>query len=166
VPDAIPVLAFVTLQRLVELRLSARNAARLRARGAVEFGQSHYPLMIGLHAAWLAGLWFFASDRPANWGLVGAYAALQIARYWVIASLSGRWTIRVLVVPGAPLVQAGPYRYLRHPNYVVVAAEVLLLPLAFGLVGYALFFTAANAALLLWRIRVEDTALEHALKAE
>jgi methyltransferase len=157
-PDAFPILAFVTLQRLGELWLSARNERRLRARGAVEAGRSHYPVMVVLHTAWLAGLWLLAWSRPANWWLVAAYAALQIFRYWVIASLGERWTTRVLVLPGAPPVAHGPYRFLRHPNYAVVALEIALLPLAFGLPVFAVAFTLANAALLTWRIHVEERA--------
>ncbi len=158
-PDAVPVLAFVTLQRIAELWLSARNTARLRAQGAIEAGQGHYPIMIALHSAWLAGLWIFAWREPANWWLVAAYLVLQIARYWVIASLGQRWTTRVLILPGAPMVRAGPYRFLRHPNYIVVIIEVALLPIAFGLFAFAIVFSVANAVLLAWRIRVEERAL-------
>jgi methyltransferase len=159
VPDALPVLGFVTLQRLVELWWSARNEKRLRARGAHEAGAGHYPFMLALHALWLAGLWIWAWPRPANWWLVAAYAALQIARVWVIATLGERWTTRIIVLPGAPRVAAGPYRFLKHPNYLVVALEIALLPLAFGLLIYAAIFSLANAALLMWRIRAEDRAL-------
>ena len=158
-PDALPVLGFVTLQRLVELWWSARNEQRLRARGAREAGTRHYPFIVALHALWLAGLWIWAWPRPANWWLVAAYAVLQIARVWVIVTLGERWTTRIIVLPGAPLVRAGPYRFLKHPNYLVVAIEIALLPLAFGLLLYAAFFSLANAGVLLWRIRAEDRAL-------
>ena len=158
-PDALPVLGFVTLQRLVELWWSARNEKRLRARGGYEVGARHYPFMVALHALWLAGLWVSAWQLAANWWLVAAYAALQIARLWVIAALGERWTTRIIVLPGAPLVRAGPYRFLKHPNYLVVAIEIALLPLAFGLFLYAAIFSLANAALLIWRIRTEDRAL-------
>jgi methyltransferase len=164
--ESISILALVTLQRLGELWLSARNERRLRKAGAVEVGRSHYPLMVTLHAAWLVGLWLLAWDRPADWWLIAAYAVLQIARYWVIVSLGERWTTRVLVLPGAPLVRNGPYRFLRHPNYVVVALEIALLPLAFGLVGLAALFSFANAALLAWRIHVEDRALKAVRQVE
>ncbi len=126
-PDALPVLGFVTLQRLVELWWSARNEQRLRARGAQEAGARHYPFIVALHVLWLAGLWIWAWPRPANWWLVAAYAVLQIARVWVIATLGERWTTRIIVLPGAPLVRAGPYRFLKHPNYLVVAIEIALL---------------------------------------
>lgn len=159
VPDALPILAFVSLQRLAELYLSARNTTRLRARGAYEVGAEHYPAMVALHAAWLGGLWIFAWPLSANWVLIAIYAALQIVRIWVIASLGERWTTRIIVLPSAPLVRSGPYRFFKHPNYVIVAAEIALLPLAFGLVVYAMIFSAANAALLLWRIQTEEHAL-------
>jgi methyltransferase len=158
--EAALVLALVTLQRLGELWHSARNEKRLRGRGAYEVGRAHYPVMVTLHTAWIAGLWILAWSRPANWWLIALYAVLQAGRYWVIASLRDRWTTRVLILPNAPLVRRGPYRFLRHPNYLVVAIEIALLPLAFGLVEYALIFTAANAALLAWRIHVEERALE------
>ena len=158
-PDAVPVLGFVTLQRLGELWLSARNEKRLRARGAHEVGRAHYPLIVALHTAWLGGLWALAWNEPADWRTVAAYAAVQIGRYWAIASLGDRWTTRLIVLPGAPLVRSGPYRFVPHPNYIVVALEIALLPLAFGLVGYAVAFTAANAALLAWRMHVEDSGL-------
>jgi methyltransferase len=157
--EAVPILALVTLQRLAELWHSARNERRLRGQGAYEVGASHYPVMVALHTAWLVGLWVLAWDRPANWWLVGLYAALQVARYWIIASLGERWTTRILVPPGAPLVKHGPYAFLRHPNYVVVTLEIALLPLAFGLVAYSVVFSTANAMLLAWRIHVEDRAL-------
>jgi methyltransferase len=158
--EAAVVLALVTLQRLGELWLSARNEKRLRERGAYEVGRTHYPVMLALHTAWIAGLWILAWSRPVNWWLMALYAVLQAGRYWVIVSLQDRWTTRVLILPGAPLVRRGPYRFLRHPNYIVVAIEIALLPLAFGLVEYALVFSAANAALLVWRIHVEDRALQ------
>lgn len=158
-PEAFIILGLVTVQRLAELLLSARNEKRLRAAGAYEVGRGHYPVMVVLHAAWLGGLWVLAPGRAVAWGLVAIYVLLQLARYWTIASLKERWTTRVLVLPGAPLVASGPYRFVRHPNYVVVALEIALLPLAFGLIIYAVLFSAANAALLAWRIHVEDQAL-------
>ena len=158
-PEALPVLGFVTLQRLAELAWSARNERRLRTRGAYEVGAGHYPFMVTLHALWLAGLWILAWPQPANGWCVAAYAALQILRVWVIASLGECWTTRIIVLPDAPLVCAGPYRFLRHPNYVVVAVEIALLPLAFGLWIYAAIFSLANAAIIAWRIRAEDRAL-------
>ncbi|HEY4862559.1 MAG TPA: isoprenylcysteine carboxylmethyltransferase family protein [Xanthobacteraceae bacterium] len=158
-PDALPVLGFVTFQRFAELCWSVRNEKHLRARGAQEVGARHYPFMVALHALWLAGLWIWAWPRPANWWLVAAYAVLQIIRLWVIATLRERWTTRIIVLSGAPLVRAGPYRFLKHPNYLVVAIEIALLPLAFGLFAYAAIFSLANAAMLAWRIRAEDRAL-------
>ena len=158
-PDALPVLGLVTLQRLGELWWSARNERRLRARGAYEAGAKHYPFMVALHALWLAGLWILAWPLPANWWLVGLYGALQFVRVWTIASLGERWTTRIIVLPKVPLVRTGPYRFLDHPNYLVVAIEIALLPLAFGLYLYAAIFSLANAAVLGFRIRAEGRAL-------
>lgn len=154
------VAALVALQRLAELAWSRRNEARLRARGAVEHGARHYPLFVLLHAAWLAALPLTVppAARPDPW-LLAAFLLLQPLRLWCIMALGERWTTRVLVPPGEPLVARGPYRFLRHPNYLVVALEIPLLPLAFAAVGTALLFGALNLALLAWRIRVEEAAL-------
>jgi methyltransferase len=156
---SLAVLALVTLQRIGELVLARHNTVRLKALGAVEVGANHYLLIVALHAAWLAGLWLLAGDVPPNIPLLVLFGVLQILRVWVLASLGPRWTTRILVLPGEPLVRGGPYRYLRHPNYAVVAAEILVLPLAFGLVWYALAFSALNAAILAVRIKAEDEAL-------
>jgi len=158
-PEAKIILAFVTVQRLAELFMSARNTERLRARGAVEFAPGHYPVMVLLHAAWLGGLWIVARDLSANGVLIALYAVLQMFRTWTMASLGERWTTRIIVLPNAPLIRTGPYRFLNHPNYFVVVAEIALLPLVFGLVEYAVIFSVLNALLLLWRIRAEDRAL-------
>jgi methyltransferase len=153
------VLALVTLQRLGELVLARRNTRRLLARGAVETGAQHYPLIVGLHAAWLAGLWWVAWDRPVHLVLLALYFVVVALRVWTMASLGERWTTRIITVAGAPLVRRGPYRFMPHPNYVVVAAEVALLPLVFGLVTFAVVFSALNASVLWVRIRAEERAL-------
>jgi methyltransferase len=153
------VLGFVTAQRAGELVWAARNTRRLRARGAIEIGAAHYPAIVALHAAWLLGLWALAYDRPPNPGWLGVYGALQILRAWTLASLGERWTTRILTLPGERLIRRGPYRLFAHPNYAVVAGEVAVLPLAFGMPLYALFFSALNAAALWIRIRAETAAL-------
>ncbi|HTK36326.1 MAG TPA: isoprenylcysteine carboxylmethyltransferase family protein [Caulobacteraceae bacterium] len=157
--EAVLLLVFVTLQRLAELGWSQRNEKRLRARGAVEAGAAHYPAMVALHAVWIACLWAFGWNRPLQAGWVGAFFVLQAARLWVLATLGERWTTRVIVPPGEPLVRRGPYRFISHPNYLVVALEVPALSLAFGLPWLALAFGLANLAMLAWRIRVEVRAL-------
>lgn len=111
---AVALLAFVTLQRFVEFIWDRRNTRRLRAAGAVEFGGLHYPAMMLVHAGWLAGLWLLAYDRPVIPGYVAAFLVLQVGRYWVLATLGRRWTTRVIVLPGAPLIESGPYRLLRQ----------------------------------------------------
>lgn len=157
---AILILGFVTLQRLGELVLARRNTARLRARGAQEVGAAHYPLIVALHSAWLAGLWYLARDLPVSLVWMGVFVLLQAARVWVIATLGERWTTRIIVLPGAPLIASGPYRFVSHPNYCVVAAEIVVLPLVFGLVGYGLVFSVLNGLVLWLRIRAEGAALQ------
>ncbi len=154
------VLALVALQRIVELFYSARNTRRLLARGGVETGAVQYPFIVLLHAAWLVGMAvLIPPSTPPNWWLLGLYAALQPLRVWTIATLGPYWTTRIISVPGAPLVRRGPYRFVRHPNYVVVCAEIALLPLAFGAIEIAIVFSILNASLLSWRIRVEERTL-------
>ncbi len=161
---SIVILALVAAQRLGELVLARHNTARLLAKGGVETGAGHYPLIVGLHAAWLIGLFVLAWDQPVNWIWMGVFVLLQLARVWVIASLGGRWTTRIITVPGETLVRRGPYRFLSHPNYVVVAFEIAVLPLAFDLMIYAVVFSILNAAVLTIRIRAEGRALAGATK--
>lgn len=155
----IVILALVTLQRLGELWLSNRNTRRLLARGAHEVGAGHYPLIVAVHASWLASLWWLARGRPVDGFWLGMYVLLEIGRIWVLATLGPRWTTRIIVLPQTRLVRRGPYRFLNHPNYVVVAGEVAVLPLVFGLWQVALLFSLLNAAALLIRIREENRAL-------
>jgi methyltransferase len=156
------ILGLVTAQRLGELALARRNTRRLLARGAIETGAEHYPLIVGLHAAWLGGLWLLAWDRPASLGWLTLYALLQAPRAWVMISLGERWTTRILTVPGEPRVRRGPYRIVAHPNYLVVIGELAVLPLVFGLPVYALVFSVLNASVLWVRIRAENAALRAA----
>ena len=156
---AVVILALVTAQRLAELWLSNRNTRRLLEQGAAEHGAGHYPLIVAVHAAWLAALWWWAPGQPIDWPLVVAFLLLQLARAWVITTLGGRWTTRIIALPSAPLVRRGPYRFVDHPNYWIVALEIAILPLAFGLVGVALAFSLFNAAVLWVRIRAENAAL-------
>jgi methyltransferase len=164
VTPALIVLCLVTLQRGAELVLAERNTRRLLARGALEVAPRHYPLIVGLHAAWLVGLWLIAWNAPLRPVWLVVFVLLQLLRIWVIASLGGRWTTRIIVMPGAALMRRGPYRFLAHPNYLVVAGEIAALPLAFGLPWYALAFSVANAAVLAIRIRAENAALRNETK--
>ena len=153
------ILALVTLQRVGELWLSNRNSARLLARGAREHAPAHYPLIVALHAAWLATLWLLALPRPIDGFWLAMFVLIELARIWVLASLGPRWTTRIIVLPNAPLVRHGPYRWVNHPNYLVVIAEIAALPLVFGLWQVALMFSLLNAAMLTVRIRQENRAL-------
>ena len=154
------IIGFIVVERLAELAFAARNARRMLARGAVESGARHYPLFILLHTAWLVALVLTVpADTPVNLPLLAAFAALQGVRLWVITSLGERWTTRVIVPPGEPLVTKGPYRYMKHPNYAVVVTEIALVPLMFGAWVVAALFSVLNLALLRHRIRVEEAAL-------
>jgi methyltransferase len=152
-------LAFVTLQRIGEAIYGERNRRRMLAEGEVESGEEHWPYLFALHASWLVGLWVIAPGRPLVPIFVVLYVLLAVLRIWVMASLGPRWTTHIVVQPGLPRIKAGPYRFLRHPNYVVVVGELAILPLAFGLPWYALFFTLWNAVMLSIRIRAENRAL-------
>lgn len=151
-------LLFVTLQRLVELAIAWRNTARLRRRGAHEAGAGHYAVMVTLHASWLATLWMYGRKRAVSPALVGAFALLQVARVWVLRTLGERWTTRIMLLPDAAPIVTGPYRFVRHPNYAIVALELPCVALALGLRRHAVVFGTLNVAMLGWRIRCENRA--------
>lgn len=154
------IVLLVALARVLELFHSGRNERRLLAEGATESGRAHYPLIVALHLAWLLMLAVAAPNVVTlRWPLLALFLLLQLARLWVFMSLGRFWTTRVITLPAQPLIRSGPYRLIRHPNYLIVELEIVSLPLAFCLNGMALLFGLANAALLLWRIRVEDRAL-------
>jgi methyltransferase len=160
------VLLLVVLQRAIELVYARRNTLALLKRGAIEAGRQHYVFFILLHASWLLAMAIWIPPFAAvSWWLLGVFALLQIARVWVVVSLGPYWTTRVLTLPGAPLVRRGPYRYVRHPNYIVVAAEIAVLPLAFGAVAIAIVFSVLNACLMLVRIRIENATLASRVRA-
>jgi methyltransferase len=157
---AASVVALVALERLAELWHARRNTRALLEGGGVEVGRGHYPFMVALHTAWLLAIPLTVpSEADVSVPLLIVFAILQGLRLWVLLSLGRYWTTRVITVPGAPLVRRGPYRFLRHPNYVVVAAEIAVLPLAFHAWAVAAVFSALNAALLAWRISLEDQVL-------
>ena len=158
--ESVALLSFVSLQRGAELLWGRSNERALRARGAVEVGARHFPVMVLLHGSWLVWLWVDGWRHALVWPWVAAYFALQVARAWVLATLGRRWTTRILFVPGETLVKRGPFRLIPHPNYAVVALEMPVLPLAFGLWGTAVVFGLANLAMLAWRISVEERALQ------
>jgi methyltransferase len=153
-------LGLVLLQRLLELAWARRNTVRLLRLGAVEADSEGYPLFVLLHAGWLASLAVFVpAPAPPVWPLLGLFALLQLGRLWVILSLGGYWTTRIVTLPGAPLVRTGPFRHIRHPNYLLVIAEIAVLPLAFGAVAIAAAFSALNLVLIARRIRIEESVL-------
>ena len=153
-------IGLVALQRLLELALARRNTARLLASGAHEVGANHYLLIVAVHVAWIASLWLTVpASAPISWPWLVVYFALECGRAWVMLTLGRRWTTRIIRLPGAPLVRSGPYRFLRHPNYVVVCGETAILPLVFGQWQIALIFSILNAGVLAVRIKVENAAL-------
>jgi methyltransferase len=157
------ILGLVTLQRLGELVLSRRNTQRLLSEGAHEVAPGHYLLIVAVHAVWLVGLWLLVvwrvPDTSISWPWFSVFLVLQTLRVWVIATLGPRWTTRIIVLPGAPLVTSGPYRFVAHPNYLIVAGEILVLPLVFGQLWYGIVFSVLNAMVLWIRIRAEEAAL-------
>ncbi len=156
--------ALVALERLAELVLARRHTAWALAAGGREYGAGHYPVMVVLHSALLIGalaeVWLSGRMFPSyGWAMLALVLGAQSLRWWCIATLGRQWNTKVLVVPGAPLVNGGPYRWVRHPNYVAVVIEGFALPLVHAAWWTAALFTAANAVLLRHRIRVEDRAL-------
>jgi len=155
----------VAVERLVELVVSQRHLSWARSRGGVEFGRGHYPAMVLLHIGLLVGcvaevVWLDRAFVPAlGWPMLAVVLASQALRWWCVATLGQQWNTRVVVVPGVPLVSTGPYRWLRHPNYVAVVAEGVALPLAHSARLTAVAFAALNAVVLIVRIRCEDRAL-------
>jgi methyltransferase len=159
VTTAALLLGLVTAERIAELYLSRRNTAALLEKGAVEVAPGHYPAIVLMHALWLACLWFFGATRLINPAWLAIFLSLQVLRVWTLMTLGRRWTTRIIVLPGTALESNGPYRFVSHPNYLVVVGEIAALPLCLGLHWIALIFSAANAILLFVRIRAEDAAL-------
>lgn len=151
-------LAFIVVQRLSELALARRNTRALLAQGAREVGAGHYPLIVALHSAWIAALVIFGWQASVHPWWLALFVVLQLFRVWILASLGPRWTTRIIILD-APLVARGPYRWLRHPNYVLVVAEIAVTPLVLGLWPVALVFSILNALMLRHRIRAEEAAL-------
>lgn len=157
--DGIWLIGFIIVERVCELVLARRNASRLLAMGAKEFGRAHYSLIVALHAAWIAGLIILGRNQPVAWSWLAVFIILQAARLWVLVSLGRRWTTRVVVLPQGHLVARGPYRFIRHPNYLVVALELAVVPLMLGMPVFAFVFTLLNAGALIHRIAIENAAL-------
>ncbi|OWY04662.1 hypothetical protein B6V75_00470 [Thioclava sp. F1Mire-8] len=151
-------LAFIIVQRLSELVIARRNTARLLARGAREVGAAHYPVMVAMHSAWILCLIVFGLGQPVHFGWLALFAVLQVLRIWILTSLGGRWTTRIIILE-EPLVARGPFKYVSHPNYMLVVAEIFVAPMVLGLLWVAVLFTVLNAAMLWVRIGVENEAL-------
>ena len=159
---AVLLIAYVFLQRIAELAITQRNTRALIKEGAHEFGRKGYPLFIALHSAWLISIVIFAvpSPRP-DLLLLLLFALTQALRYWALFTLGRYWTTRLISSPNFPRIRKGPYRFFPHPNYLVVVAEIALVPLIMNEETVASVFTFLNAALLVWRIRMENRVLGH-----
>ena len=155
----IAILSLVTLERLAEMWIARRNTLRLVRRGAREHSPGHYPLIVAVHVLWLASLWWLAPSRPADAFWLALFILIELVAGLGDDKPGPRWTTRIIIVPDAPLVRTGPYRFVDHPNYWVVIAEIAVLPLIFGLWQVALIFSLLNAAVLTVRIRAENEAL-------
>ncbi len=151
-------LGFIVVQRLSELAIAKRNTANLLAKGAYEVGATHYPVMVAMHSAWIACLLIFGFDETVAFGWLVVFAVLQAFRIWILGSLGRRWTTRIIILE-EPLVVSGPFKYVSHPNYMLVVAEIIVAPMVLGLVWVAIVFTVLNAAMLWVRIEVEHKAL-------
>ena len=163
----VALIAAVAGERLAELVLSRRHLAWALARGGREYGFGHYPFMVVLHTGLLLGCVAEAAQRPfipaLGWSMLAVVVLAQALRWWCIATLGPRWNTRIIVIPGLPLVDSGPYRWMRHPNYVAVVLEGIALPLVHTAWITAALFTLANAGLLRVRISAENTAIAQAL---
>ncbi len=155
----IALLAFVIAQRLAELVYANANTKKLLAAGAVEHKAAHYGLIVAVHVSWLATLLWLAPGREVFMVFAVVYLLLQVFRAWVFISLGRRWTTRIITVSGETLVAKGPYKYFRHPNYLVVSGEIACLPLVFGLWEVAVIFSVLNAIVLAIRIKAEEQVL-------
>ena len=152
--------AYVVIQRLAELAYANANTRRLLAEGGREYGARHYPLFIVLHGGWLISIALFA--RPTeipNMLLLNVFVASQTFRFWTLASIGRWWTTRIISAPHFPKVKRGPYRFIKHPNYALVVVEIALLPLLLGSISAAICYSVLNAALLVWRLKIESAVL-------
>ena len=154
------IVGFLVFQRLVELVIAQRNHRALAARGAIEFGRRHYPALVALHAGWLVALLVTIDPKtPVSIPLLVVFVLLECGRVWVIVTLGSRWTTRIMVVPGAKRIRSGPYRYVNHPNYLIVCGEIAVVPLMFGAWGLAAIASVLNLLALRTRVQTENRAL-------
>lgn len=155
---AILFLVFIIVQRLSELAISKANTKRLLERGAYEVGANHYPAMVAIHSAWIVCLVLFGYAQTVSPFWLILFAILQAFRVWILTSLGSRWTTRIIILE-EPLVTRGPFKFIRHPNYALVVAEIIVAPMVLGLWWVAVVFTILNAAMLYVRINAEEKAL-------
>tara|TARA_B100000686_G_C16364770_1_gene749541 strand:+ start:193 stop:687 length:495 start_codon:yes stop_codon:yes gene_type:complete len=160
IAEAHLIIALVSIQRIIELIIANKNTKTLLNDGAIEYGSRHYPLFIILHSTWLLSIAILTPiDTSVNYVLLSVFVLLQIGRIWIISSLGKFWTTRIIRLHNVPLIQKGPYRWIKHPNYIIVSFEILILPLVFNQLILALLFSILNFLLLYWRIKIENMAL-------
>lgn len=151
-------IAFLIAQRLSELVIARKNTVCLLARGAKEFAPEHYPLIVAVHSLWIVAIAVLGWDQALNFSWLVVYLVLQGFRIWILSSLGARWTTRIIIL-NEPLVARGPYKYIKHPNYVLVVAEIIAAPMVLGLFSVAIVFSLLNAIVLYIRIKAENKAL-------
>jgi methyltransferase len=160
------VILIVIIQRLVELKIAARNEVWLKQQGAIEYGHRHYKFIVLLHTCFFLSIIaeYYLRGRHTEIGFLSylffvIFIFLQAGRIWVLASLGKYWNTKILRIPGAELVSKGPYKYFKHPNYIVVVLELAVIPMMFNLYYTAIVFTMLNAVMLTVRIKEENRAL-------
>ncbi|WP_053366899.1 isoprenylcysteine carboxyl methyltransferase family protein [Bacillus sp. FJAT-27245] len=157
-------IAFIIFQRVAELIIARKNEKRMKREGALEFGQGHYPWMVLMHAGFFLALilevWLLGKGLSPLWPiLLAAFILAQAGRLWALSTLGKYWNTKIIVLPGANPVRKGPYRFIRHPNYVIVTLELLVVPLLFEAYMTASVFAVLNAIMLSVRIPAEEKAL-------
>lgn len=151
-------LAYIILERLIELPIANRNTKRLKALGGVEHSPGHYPLIVAVHTGWIVAMVWMGHDSQPLWSLLAVYVGLQVLRLYILGTLGRRWTTRIIVLPDEQKVTKGPFGLVPHPNYLLVIAEILIAPLVLGLWEVAAIFSALNAAVLVIRVSAEERA--------
>jgi len=154
------ILTLATIQRAIEFYVAYRNTRKLIGRGGFAVGPNLQPLMIALQGLWLAGLWYWAFRLEVSWPWLFAYLALEAARGWIVAALGSRWTTRIVVIPGNGFEDERPFNTFREPNYAIIAMEMFILPMVFGLWWYGALFAVLYAGLVYWRVTAENRALK------
>lgn len=157
-------ISFLIFQRLSELWIARRNEKWLLSQGAVQYGQSHYPFMIVLHTLFILSLiveYLAKGGTQVSWVFLILFLAILVFKYWTLSSLGKYWNTKIYRIPGVYPLKRGPYKFLKHPNYMEVACEIAFIPLIFHLYYTAIIFTVLNGIMLTIRIQVENKVWAH-----